>query len=248
MTERYERVFIYGPPSVDAYVEDTWTDQVKALMERLEHYDYSAVAHLLEWDIEFLCNQKVIAAIIILKYSPDLDDKSCRAELRRIANVIGRRPKRRRSKLPYGDRLEAELKNLTAVIQKGKLLEVKGNAQAILKRLEIILRNPMLDTPEGRTGAQIDGLRAEEILKVIDIPRTSQEESDFPNRMHIREDRRREIATLAFNLHEVMENAEARTRTPRSWALKAMAAHYDVEPKEIEQAISREIKAGRRRR
>jgi len=248
MTERYERVFIYGPRSVDAYVEETWTDQVKALMERLQRYDYSAVAPLLEWDIEFLCNQKVIAAIIILKYSPDLDDKWCRAELRRIANVLARRPRRRRHKLPYGDRLEAELKNLTAVIEKSKLLEVKSDAQEILKRLEISLRIPMLDTPEGITGARIDGLSAEDILKVIAVPRTIQDESEFPGRVHIREDRRREIATLAFALHEVMENAEARTRTPRSWALKAIAAHYDVEPKEIEQAISRNIKAGLRRR
>ena len=248
MSEIHERLFTYGARAVSSYEPETWTDEVKALFERLERRDYSAVAPLLSWDIEFLCNQTVIAALINLKYAPELPDKMCRAELRKIANVVRRRPGRPRRKLPYGDFLEAELKGLTTVIERAALLEVKSDAREIQARVEVALRNPMLDRPKGERGMLVSGLSEGELKNLVDKWLTTPGEPDFPPRWEIPNDRRREMATIAFSLYEAMDKALGRIRKPRSWALRAMADHYRVEPKEIEQAISRDLKAGRRRR
>src|SRR6266853_4534216 len=110
MSERFERLLTYGALPVNYNIPKSWTDEVTNLYRRLEEGDCTALAPLLKWDIEFLSDPQAIRCLIVLKGDPVGPDRESRAELRRIANVIARRPGRGRSKLPWGDRLAWELK------------------------------------------------------------------------------------------------------------------------------------------
>ncbi len=202
MSERFERLVTFGVAPVNYNIPETWTDEVKALYKRLESGDFDALAPLIECDLEFITDRWSMWALAVLKYDPNMQDQKARASLRKIANVIARRPGRPRGPLPWGDRLEAELKSLTALIEQHGLLQVKDDSQAIRARIEVAM------------------------------PKAPKEG----------------IAKLAAALGRVSKMTLGHIRRPRSWALQTVAAHYGVEPKQVEKRISREIRSGRRRR
>ena len=98
MSERFERMITFGPPPVMYGNPDTWTDKVRELYARLRDGDDTALAPLLEADIEFLRDGMAIAAIVGLKYDKTISPRVAKAGLARIANVIRRRPGRRGAK------------------------------------------------------------------------------------------------------------------------------------------------------
>ena len=257
MTERYERLFCYGDPPVDYHRRDTWTDEVKALYKRLEEKDYTALAALLKWDIEFLSDPKVMAELIKLKFAPEYPDDECRSELRKIANVIARRPGRRRRVLPYGDQLKRDFKKTIDCIEDQRLLEVKRDRKAIEQGVAIAMYEPMLEPRvEGEGGVLISGLSEAELKKVFrkapKIVLGSRKGSTYKVSTAAR---REEIVRLASILYQVQEEHQFRIRAARSWALKAVTKHYAdlrgveaLEEKQVETAIRRFEKAGRRRR
>ncbi len=248
MTERYERLFSYGKRRpVSYHLQETWTDEVKALYDRLQRQDHSALAPLLKWDIEFLTDRRAIVSLILLKFAPELPDKYCRAELRRIANVISRRPGRRPRKLPHGDQLEDELEQLIGIIKERRLLEVKENLAAIQDRLEVAFYNPMLDSSNVGMGAQVDDFSGKEFLGDDEAQPLVLDRETLAAQRRVHGERKKEVATLAFALHEAVRLAPDRIKKPRTWALEAMADHYGVEAKQIEKSITREIRAARRR-
>jgi len=249
MTERYERLFTYGKQRpVNYHDKETWTDEVKALYQCLLAENHRALAPLLKWDIEFLTDPKAIVTLILLKYAPELPDKECRDQLRKIANVIAQRPRRRLRKLPHGDQLKAELESLINLIKDKKLLEVKENRLAIQERLEEALYNPMLDESKVGSGRLVSDLSEKELLGGGENPPFILDRQYVATRRRASGARKVKIASLAATLRRVVGGDSARVRKPRSWALQAMADHYKVEPKQIEKSITREIRAGRRRR
>ncbi len=250
MTERYERVFTYGKRRpVSYHDQESWTDEVKALYDRLQKQDHSALAPLLKWDIEFLTDPRAIVSLILLKFAPELPDKYCRGELRKIANVIARRPGRRPRKLPHGDQLNADLERLVEIFKEKRLLEVKKNRAAIQDRLEVAFYNPMLDVSNVGMGAQVLGLSEKLLLGDDEHPHRVLvlDRETLAARRRVQGDRKKVVAALASTLHRVMKENQYRIRGPRAWALLAMADHYGVEAKQIEKAISREMRSGRRR-
>lgn len=250
MTERYERIFSYGARPVDYHLRDTWTDEVAALYKRLKERDHTALAPLLKWDIEFLTDSKAMVALINLKYSPDIPKGKAKAELRKIADEIARRPGRPRRKLPHGDQLEAELKWLTGIIEKCRLLEVKEDPHEIQDRLAVALWNPMLDTPEDApAGFLVSGMSQKQLEELFKKgPKTVLDKETIGRRKVVHGTRREEIRILAFTLYDVICQQSRRIRKARSWALQAMSGHYGVDPKRIENSIRNEIRSGRRRR
>jgi len=217
------------------------------LYERLQKRDYFVLADLLKWDIEFLTDRRAIVTILGLKHSPDLPDKQCRAELRRIANVIRRRPSRSRRKLPYGDQLEAELGSLTRVIEERRLLEVKTDRKAIQERLAEVMRKPMPKTrDDGKSGALVSDLSKEQLLELKDDGQRRRGRRKDTTRKPTPEPPREETEKLASTMARVA--GVTTFRRARSWALHTMADYYGTERKLILQAIKREQCAGLRRR
>ncbi len=244
MTERFERLFTFGPRPVNYRDRETWTEEVQVLYKRLQDGDHSALAPLLKWDIEFLLDPRAMARLIQLKYAPELKDHFCRAELRRIANVIAQRPKRRHV-LPSGDLLEAELRSLTVGVEKGKLLEVKEDKQAILERLLKAL--PEFESEADEWEARAVERRRKALLGFRELPPASRKAlkvgspkpSETPSRW---------VVSISSRLHKVMKDSLRPIRKPRSWAIQALAAYYGVEAHDIDKRIAREIHSGRRRR
>lgn len=135
MTERFERQITYGARPVNYVEPDTWTDEVKILYERLENGDYTALAPLIAIDLEFITDNQAMRALVMLKYIHSVPDDVARAELQKIASVIKRRPRHRGAKLPYGDRLNEQIRRMTDWIKKNKLLEVKRDRAGLMKRI-----------------------------------------------------------------------------------------------------------------
>jgi hypothetical protein len=233
MSEGFERMITYGARPVSYPARETWTDEVKALYARLKDGDSTALAPLLEWNIEFIRAPMATAALICLKYTSELPARQARAELRRIANVIIRRPARRKTKLPYGDRLLDELQNLTAWIETHELLKLRKNAASLRERVDELLEPPRPVIPPEDCWPQVDG-------KPVYVPPREMDVIPMPPAVRAK-------ITDAI-VEAVQRPGGMHVRKPRAWALQALALYYDVEPKDIEKCISRDLKSGRRKR
>lgn len=135
MGERFERLMTFGAPPVKYSDPSTWTEGVKALYKRARAWDYTAIAPLLRADLEFIRVPFVFGGLVLLKYTTEVPDAVARAELRKIAGVIQQRPRRRRSKLPTGDILDAELQWLADFIRTHNLLRRKKHPRALERKI-----------------------------------------------------------------------------------------------------------------
>jgi len=228
MTERFERIVTFGVLPVTYGRPETYTEQVKKLLERLDDGDCRALAPLIALDIEFIREPMAIAALVILKYDRQQSDRQARAELQKIANVIRRRPRSRGARLPYGDWLQAECAWLEGFIEQHRLLKVKRDAR--LLRMRIL--DGLTPKPRPEAGAWIErnGVRYEHPPEApLSIPKERQ--------------KRICEAILAG-----VRTPHGQVRTAKSWALQAVAGAHGAEVKEIQKRISRDLKAGRRRR
>lgn len=227
MSLKFERVVTFGPV-VDYTNKETWTPEVRALYKKLEGGDCSALAPLLEVDIEFITDRHALRTLILLKYDPDRPGAESRAELRKIANVIARRPGKRRSKLPPGDLLLAERNALAEFIDRHRLLEVKKDSRELKKRIHRALN------PEK---TKFDG------VGTVNVGWISDDGSFIPSRVA------GDHATMPDEQQKWLTNAliesvrphKGYVRTARSWAREAMARYRGVrETKLIDKRIHRD--------
>lgn len=166
-----------------------------------------------------------IAALVNLKFNPQLPPAKCRAELRKIANVIQRRPRGRGAKLPPGDWLEAELRGLVELIDTNNLLAFKKD-RSLREKVMAALSPPPIPPIE----VEHEGRR--ELIPMDDsIPLNPAQKE-----------------RICKGLLEGVRRGQAYVRRPRSWALQALAAMYRVDPKIIEKRIRRDKQSGSRKR
>jgi len=228
MTERFERMITFGPPPVTFGRPETYTDKVKALYRRLKDGDYKALAPLIANDIEFLREPTAIAALVILKYDRQQPDKKANAELRKIANVIRRRPRSRGARLPYGDWLQAECNWLESLIYQNQMLKIKEKPHLLRERILDALTPKPRPAPLG--WIEWNGVREE-------VP--PEEPISIPN------DQKQRICEA---LLAGVRTGTGHVRTAKSWAKQAIAHLHGVSAKETQKRISRDLKSGRRRR
>lgn len=226
MSERFERMFTFGAPPVNSRNRDTWTDEVVALYQRLQDGDDTALAPLLEFDMEFLREGMAIAAIVGLKYDRTIPARVARAGLQRIANVIRKRPGRRGAKLPFGDRLLAEAEHLTSFLESNNLIKLAKDREALRSRVLELLEPPK---PKPATHSFVEWDR-----KRVKLPRP---EDAIPIPEH-----------LKVKVCDAILAGTRGVRKPRSWAKQALAHYYNAQVKDIEKRIARDLKSGKRKR
>jgi hypothetical protein len=131
---RFERLVTFGPV-VNYNLKETWTDEVRELYKRLEGGDVTALAPLIAIDLEFLTDSQAMCILVLLKFDPERDTRQAKLELRKIANIIERRPARR-GQLPAGDFLFWRLKDLAEMINNAGLLAVRRDPAALEEKVE----------------------------------------------------------------------------------------------------------------
>ncbi len=222
-----KHIVAFGPV-VNYNDPTTWTDEVKRLYDRLGDGDCTALAPLVAIDIEFLTDQQAMRALVTLKYDPDFPDRKARAELRKTANVLIRRP-RKTGWLPEGDVLLAGLRGLVTWIENHDLLDLKDNREALERRiLDLLsaLRRRRKSPKSVEAGIETEDGR------FVPAPSRRDDASLIPQQR----ERRRWCKAFLTGLTA----GSRRIRTARSWALQTIAEYYGTDPKTIGKKIARD--------
>lgn len=233
MTMRFSRLVTFGPV-VTYHDRHTWTEEVKQLYKRLQDGDPGALAPLLAIDIEFVRDSQAMRALVTLKNDPAYPAAKARSQLRKIANVMTRRP-RHKGKLPPGDLLLAELKGLTAWIEQNQLLALKTDEKALRAKIEKLLTTP-LPRPRGipeelkKHVFHVDVFVEGEEERLEKAEQVAEPDPFLPEPA-----RNRMVDALVLSVRN-----GGYARRPRSWALGALAEYYNVDRKQIEKRIQRD--------
>ena len=230
MSLKFERILAFGPV-VDYPRKETWTQEVKDLYQRLKDGDCTALAPLLAIDLEFIRDTQALRALLLLKYDPDYPAASARRELRKIANVLTRRPSKRGT-LPTGDFLQAELRGLSIWLRAHGLLAYKKDPDDLRKRLrKLLARSEGRETlPDGVLQVDVGWENADGEVVWRPDPR--------PEPLSKKD--KADIEAICDALVEGVRPFGRYVRSTRSWALNALSIIHDTDRKMIEKRISRD--------
>ncbi len=209
-----ERLIAFGPV-VNYYHPSSWTPEVKALCRRVHGGDYAALAPLLAIDIKFIVDPEAIRALTILRTDPQYPPAKARRELRAIANVIQRRPARRRATMPHGDFLLAQLNGLATWIEANNLLTLKRDPAALATRIDQLLSEAVSGSATSMATLEVGWLADDGAF--IPSPAAKHRQAILPAR---------ERAVLTKALLKGTKYGTGYVRTPRSWAREALAWIY----------------------
>ena len=231
MSAHHERVVTFGP-TVNYDLEETWTDEVRGLYKRLEDGDFTALAPLISIDIEFLMDSQAMRSLEVLKFAPkkEIDDRRARRELRKIANIIERRPAPR-GELPYGDRLLRAQIDISEMIKMAGLLALRGDPAKLAERLEVLLGLRPYTRPP-----RVHGVEERHIDEALKQWRSEHK----PTRRPMSERERRDAERWKLAILRGVVRGQSEVRSARSWALNALERYYGFDRKVIEKRISRD--------
>ena len=231
MSLHLQRVFTYGPV-VNYGLEETWTGEVRGLYKRLEDGDFTALAPLISIDIGFLSDSQAMRNLEVLKFAPEreIDGRQARRELRRIANVIERRPVRR-GQLPYGDFLLRVQSDIAEMIKVENLLSVRRDTAKVEERVE--MRLGLRPTPRRTSIVGVED-------PCIDEANKHWQQEPQPTKRPMSEGELREARRWKMAILRGVIRGQSEVRSARSWALNALERYYGFDRKVIEKRIDRD--------